>query len=449
VAIKRLHLTATEAAGRELNMAEFLAAKTFEYIVPILDAGRDVTSGNYFIVMPICEGNLQDHIDRSQTMKEEDAAEVVLNILRGLEEVPEVAHRDLKPSNILRHDNRWKISDFGIARFIEAATSLATLRDCLTPLYAAPEQWRMDRSTRATDIYAAGCILHALVTGHPPFEGSPDEVRDQHLHSPAPSLDGVNATLAAFVALMLAKEPSVRPTLGRCLSFFTGFSEVRRTAQSVGKLAEVGRNIVLSDSAEEAQIARDRDRAIRRTQQHAAMNASVLAIRERLFAAITRGAVNVVTTTESMVFGPAHLDFVIHHENFNSSESRRWDILSASRISVSAPRPLNNAVYVWSASLVAARPTEDDSYRWFEVAFYNSLGYNPNDPHAIDELTKLRQAIISDSLKSQQRAYGPRPIDGEDEHDFIARWRELVTRAAKRVLERPRQFPIDLRTFIR
>ncbi|MDM3788590.1 protein kinase, partial [Proteus mirabilis] len=78
-------------------------------------------------------------------------------------EVGDIVHRDLKPGNILRHEERWKIADFGIAKFVEDSTSLETLREALTPSYAAPEQWLGQRPTSATDIYALGCIIHALV----------------------------------------------------------------------------------------------------------------------------------------------------------------------------------------------------------------------------------------------------------------------------------------------
>ena len=63
---------------------------------------------------------------------------VLLEMVQGLSEVGEIVHRNLKPDNILYHEGLWKIADFGIARFVEEATASNTLKDCLSPFYAAP-----------------------------------------------------------------------------------------------------------------------------------------------------------------------------------------------------------------------------------------------------------------------------------------------------------------------
>lgn len=121
-------------------------------------------------------------------------------------------HRDLKPSNILLHEDVWKVADFGIAKFVADANSLNTLREYQTPAYAAPEQWRNERPTSATDVYALGCVITSLVTGHPPFGDDGDELRDKHLHAVPDRLERLPARISAFVSHMLRKEPSARPT---------------------------------------------------------------------------------------------------------------------------------------------------------------------------------------------------------------------------------------------
>lgn len=64
VAIKRLRVTASDAAHRELQIGRSLSERALKHVVPILDYGQDADSDRYFIVMPICDTNLQDEIEK-------------------------------------------------------------------------------------------------------------------------------------------------------------------------------------------------------------------------------------------------------------------------------------------------------------------------------------------------------------------------------------------------
>jgi eukaryotic-like serine/threonine-protein kinase len=150
VAVKRLHLKANDAAHRELEIANELAQFTLEHVIPVLDAGQDALSDYYFVVMPCAEKSLQDEFKAVGKFNEADAVRILQDIAAGLVEARKFVHRDLKPLNILFHDGRWKIADFGIARFVEESTSLQTLKECLSPPYAAPEQFKLEHATSAT-----------------------------------------------------------------------------------------------------------------------------------------------------------------------------------------------------------------------------------------------------------------------------------------------------------
>jgi len=108
--------------------------------------------------MPKADGSLQGIIDKGRKFSAPDAAAAILQVAKGLLEVNELVHRDLKPDNILLHQGKWKVADFGIARFIQEVTSSRTLKDWMSDHYAAPEQWRSERATHATDIYALGAL---------------------------------------------------------------------------------------------------------------------------------------------------------------------------------------------------------------------------------------------------------------------------------------------------
>ena len=131
VAVKKLHLSAAEAAHRELEIAKELQGMKFQHVIGFIDAGMDVDTGDYFVVMPCAEYSLEKNFAQNGKLALGPATEILLQIANGLAEVPKLVHRDLKPGNVLWHENRWKIADFGIARFVEEATSSQTLKNAV------------------------------------------------------------------------------------------------------------------------------------------------------------------------------------------------------------------------------------------------------------------------------------------------------------------------------
>ena len=117
------------------------------------------------------------------------ALDFTIDVCRGLvhaqEKQPGIVHRDLKPDNILINQSRQaKITDFGLAMVAQQAnitlgeshevseaghTLLKAGHAVGTPPYMPPEQWRGEPLDARADIYATGCILHEMLTGHWPF----------------------------------------------------------------------------------------------------------------------------------------------------------------------------------------------------------------------------------------------------------------------------------------
>src|SRR4051794_6640358 len=64
LAVKRLHIRSSDAAHREMRIATDLACRTLTHVVPVLDAGEDAHTGQYFVVMPRAERSLEADIQR-------------------------------------------------------------------------------------------------------------------------------------------------------------------------------------------------------------------------------------------------------------------------------------------------------------------------------------------------------------------------------------------------
>ena len=120
-----------------------------------------------------------------------------------------LVHRDVKPSNILLGiDGRIFLSDFGIAKLIDAVTS-ATGGVLGTVEYMAPEQITGAAIDARCDVYAFGSMVYHMFAGRPPFDGSFTTVLYKHVHEPPPPL------VSAGLPMPPAVEPVVRKALAK------------------------------------------------------------------------------------------------------------------------------------------------------------------------------------------------------------------------------------------
>ena len=468
VAIKRLMVTASDAAHRELQIGKSLAERSLNYIVPILDYGLDADSDRYYIVMPICERSLQDEINNKGKFSAHESIEILLEILSGLEEVSDITHRDLKPPNILLHESKWKIADFGIAKFVEDSTSLETLRDCLTRAYAAPEQWRMERPTAATDIYATGCIAYALMTGQPPFSGSADSLREQHLKNVPQPLADLPPNVRSLVSQMLRKNPAVRPNVSRCINVLRKAleSNAQNNSETNTNFAEAISEVATQQAQKEAEhLARqEREQTKREIYNEAALELN--RIRERLFDEIENHAQDVIVKNpgdmyirignamlvfDTRISADTHVTHGIHrcdpdeirggqHWGVHNKQSS-WDMIAMTSISVE--QRAGSQTYKRCANLILGRPNENFEFRWYEMAFWSpSPRIKKDEPFCLDYAWDIDKALIN-VMGENNLAYNPVPIDAEDEDTFIEYWMNIIAQAMIEKLVKPSSMPME------
>jgi serine/threonine protein kinase len=169
-----------------------------------------------------------------------------------------VIHRDIKPANVLLEDGveRVKISDFGLALVVLDNTQASSAdRPVGTPAYMSPEQVGGQRADARSDLFSLGCVLYAMSTGKPPFQGSNSVfIARMVAEFDPPALHEVKRDTPRFlsdvVARLLHKDPGKR---------FQSAAEVRDLL--LAHLAEV--NQAPSDSLSRA-VHAARPRPIRR-----------------------------------------------------------------------------------------------------------------------------------------------------------------------------------------
>ncbi|MBI4479505.1 MAG: serine/threonine protein kinase [Acidobacteria bacterium] len=216
-----------ERVARFKREAELLASLNHPNIAAIY--GVDHEGDRHYLVMEMVEGaTLAERIHPSRAREQavtsaspspvplEESLDIAMQICEALEHAHEknIIHRDLKPANVkVTPEGLVKVLDFGLAKAFAGAASPS---DSPTPApppvidsnsptlsklpagygeisvspslpgvilgtaaYMSPEQAKGKTVDRRTDIWALGCVLYELLTGHGAFRSHPNRARQQ------------------------------------------------------------------------------------------------------------------------------------------------------------------------------------------------------------------------------------------------------------------------------
>jgi eukaryotic-like serine/threonine-protein kinase len=220
VAIKVLHREISDQPDqleRFRREARAVAQLSHPNLVGVIDAGED--GGHPYIVFEYVPGEtLKKRIEAERGLGLDEATAYAIEIGRGLAcaHAARLVHRDVKPQNVLIDaDGRAKITDFGIARSLEAHGLTATGRVLGTTDYVSPEQAMGQEVDARTDVYSLGIVLYEMLTGEVPFQAETQVgVAMKHVNEDMPDVQrrrpGISSALAATLEGATAKDPQDR-----------------------------------------------------------------------------------------------------------------------------------------------------------------------------------------------------------------------------------------------
>ena len=216
-----------ERLARFEREAKTLAALNHPNIAHLY--GLEHADGVPALVMELVDGDtLADRIEHGPIPLDE-ALTIARQIADALDSAHTngIVHRDLKPANIkLRPDGVVKVLDFGLAKLAESpeftgkatlsptitSPALATIAGVLlgTAAYMSPEQAKGRPADKRSDIWAFGCVLYEMLTGHRLFSGDDVTETIASVVKDRVDLNPLPARARRLVAMCLERDPKSR-----------------------------------------------------------------------------------------------------------------------------------------------------------------------------------------------------------------------------------------------
>jgi tRNA A-37 threonylcarbamoyl transferase component Bud32 len=233
VAVKLIHTHLREnpeVAARFVSEARTVARLRHPNIVEVFDISDEDEPERYLVVQLVRGTTLRALVTRHKSLPPELAAAIGLEIASALSHAHEegIVHRDVKPENVLVDlsstasgtsgdkneggpPSRIKLTDFGIAKLLDAQGVTSTGQVLGSPAHMAPEQIEGGDVGPRADVFALGVLLYECMVGRLPFDGkNPAQVLRRVLDGTYPPADReeprVGARWAAILARALARD---------------------------------------------------------------------------------------------------------------------------------------------------------------------------------------------------------------------------------------------------
>lgn len=194
--------------------ARAMARIASPHVVKVIDAGDQ--HGIPYIALEYVEGEtLKDLIRRGGRLPVSEALGYAIDIGRALScaHAQGLVHRDVKAQNVLiDREGCAKLTDFGVARMLDAEPLTDAGEVLGSVLYVSPEQAMGRPATPRSDIYSLGICLYELLIGSPPFRAETSvAIALKHVREPLPAVATRRPDIPAAVETAIERSTAKRP----------------------------------------------------------------------------------------------------------------------------------------------------------------------------------------------------------------------------------------------
>ena len=194
---------------------EFETLKTLRHANVARCFGGGISDSVIYLAHEFVDGeSLEALLARRGRLPWEQVVEISLQLCAGLNAIHsrDLLHRRLAPDKIIVDSSRVKI--VGLRDTDPRSPSAPPISDALAA-YQSPEQFQSQTLTPRSDLYALGCVMQHMLTGTPPFTGTPEEIQQscKTLDPPRVGAQVLDCPiwLDSLLQQLLAKDPNQRP----------------------------------------------------------------------------------------------------------------------------------------------------------------------------------------------------------------------------------------------